>query len=154
MADHVSRYQWCSNTMKFLRRWLSLRYRLRSRHWQARALKAEARVRQLEADLQAEGYRNREREDMFVSATVMGSRGMYGVRARTGPAIKRVDQPSAPQLYSSDPFDRLSWAEKEEFKMFYLQDGLNSGFSEQQIRQRFMEELASRKILNDEITAQ
>lgn len=143
--------------MKLLRRWLSLRYRLRSRRWRQRALMAEDEISQLKRELYAEMWRNREREDMFVSASIMGSKGMYGVRARSGPVIapKQI-QPAAPQLpgYSDTPFDKLTWAEKEEYRMFYLQDGLSAGHSEQQIQQRFMEDLAARKILNDEITAQ
>ena len=139
--------------MKFLKRWLSLRYRLRTRRWRQRALAAEDEISNLKRELYAEMWRNREREDMFVSASVMGSRGMFGVKARSGPvAPKQLNAAPIPvQSYSDNPFDRLSWAEKEEYRMFYLQDGLAAGHSEQQIQQRFMEELATRKILNDEI---
>lgn len=134
--------------MKFLRKWMSLRYRLRSRRWRFRALAAEAKVRFLEMQLRVESDRNREREDSFVSATVMGSRGMFGVAPRTGSAMKQAGQSSTQR---TEPWDGLSYAERNEFDMFWKKEAEAAGIPIAQAKQQFMIELASRKQpLNDD----
>lgn len=115
-----------------------LRLRSQLRYWRQRALAAEDR-------LEAETWRNRNREDMFVSATVMGSRGMFGVSPRVGPAqLARPAQqlPLLPQ--------QMTGAEQLEFNTLWLPDALQSGISRQQAEQDFLIEVAKRKTLNDD----
>ena len=130
--------------MKFLRifRWRSL-----ARYWHRRAKKLEATVDMLRAELNAELNRNREREDVFVSATVMGGRQMYGISPRIGPALQRQEAIAAT---ASDPWQQLPWADKAEFQTEWLPLAIQRGRSEMQARQDFMAELANRKQLNDE----
>jgi hypothetical protein len=68
---------------------------LRINHWRARARfhrkqadAAKKEVARLQLFLLAEKYRNLNREDYFVSAAVMGGRGIVGIPARTGPALQ------------------------------------------------------------------
>ena len=130
----------------------------RLRYWKRRALAAEQAVVTMQAycDSQvsearlreeAERWRNVEREDMFVSAAILGSRGMIGIPPRSGPALKPVSQQRL--LTTPDPWDAVTGAEKMEYETFYRPDGLAMGLTEIQIRQRFMQDLAQRKALND-----
>ena len=127
-----------------------LHWRARAKFWQRKYQTAFAEVRHLRAELNAEMNRNREREDTFVSASVMGSRGMYGVAPRSGPARQRMNQTAAVPAYSADPWDGLSWADKQEFELYWVKDAEAAGKTRAQARQDFMNELASRKTLNDD----
>ncbi len=101
----------------------------------------------LRRELNAECERNRQREDTFVSATVMGSRGMFGVAPRSGPALQSAPQPPPSP---TDPFSQLPWADKAEFQTQWWPLAEQSGRSEMQARSDFMRELQQRKQLNDE----
>lgn len=127
--------------MKLLRRWLSLRFRLQARYWKRRALLAERL-------LEAETNRNREREDTFVSASVLGGRGMFGLTPRSAPAeIPRKAIPSQ----ALQTYDGLTVPERMEYEVEWLPDAVRHGISPAQAKQDFMAELAKRKQpLNDD----
>ena len=131
--------------MRFLR---ILHWRARAKFYRLKAEKLERTVSMLRRELNAEMERNREREDVFVSATVMGGRQMYGIPPRVGPAL----QSAAPTPTQSplDPWQQLPWADKAEFQTEWLPLAIQRGRSEMQARQDFMAELANRKQLNDE----
>lgn len=127
-----------------MRRWLLLRFR----YWRRRALHAETQLREIRADYDAEIWRNRDREDTFVSAAIMGSKGMFGVAPRTAPARQR--QQVAEPTYAADPFDSLSFADKNEFEVFW-RPHIPPHVSAESAKRQFMAELASRKQpLNDD----
>jgi len=100
--------------------------------------------------LEAERYRNLEREDTFVSASVMGQRGMWGMPPRTGPAfqsnqVSRI--PPQPQNWDAG----FSGREKIEFESIHLPDALAHGVSAQQAQRDFARVIASRRMpLNDD----
>jgi hypothetical protein len=117
-------------------------WRASSKFWRKRALKAEAA-------LEAEVVRNREREDTLVTVP-MRLGGLWGMPARSAPAVRQVNVP--PQLtQSTDPWDGLSWADKQEYEMFWKADAVAAGIPEQQARQQFLMELQTRRTpINDE----
>lgn len=137
-------------------KWLRLLARVR--YWRSRALKAETRLIEVSADAErrvlevtaqaeAESWRNRSREDMFVSAAVMGGRGMIGISPRQGPA----ELPQPPRVATvSDPWNALNGIELMEFQTQWLTAGLDKGLTVQQIREDYLRELAHRKAFNDE----
>ena len=144
--------------MKSLKRWLS--QNARRRYWKMRALRSEQKladllaasndeVKELRNLLEAERYRNMGREDMFVSATVMGGRNMFGVPPRTGPAIKQAGYGST-AVNNLDPWERLSFADKQEFEQFWKADAETAGVPIQQARAQFLIELANRRAIQDE----
>jgi len=124
-----------------------LHWRARARYWQRKAEKLERTVNMLRRELNAETERNRNREDVFVSATVMGTRGMYGIPPRSGSALQAVTPTPA---VASDPWQQLKWEDKAEFVTEWLPLAQQNGRSEMQARQDFMAELANRRQLNDE----
>ncbi len=129
--------------MKFLRLLARIRY------WRSRALRAEHKWIELHAQAEAERWRNQGREDTFVSAAVMGGRGMMGVPPRYGPA--ETMQPIQSRLTTvSDPMSALTGLEKMEFQTYYLAPGREQGLSTQRIEQDFLRDLAKRKQFNDE----
>lgn len=138
--------------MKLLRRWLSLRYRLRARRWKARAIAAEEEVGRLKLQLSAETWRNRMREDTFASATVLGSRNMWGLAPRSGPA--QIDQPRPAPVQPVDPYN-FTGPDKLEFEVEYWPYAEANGLSRQQATQRFFQEviLPRRQPLNDDFGA-
>lgn len=138
--------------MKLLRRWLSLRYRLRTRRWRQRALAAEALLADARAQLEVEMWRNREREDTFVSATVMGSRQMYGVPPRSAPAMKQVNRPMPALTASGVDADGFTWADRQEFEMYWKTDADAVGVPIQEAKRKFYEEviIPRRTPLNDD----
>lgn len=109
-------------------------------YWRQRAIKAEAR----EA---AERWRNITREDVFVSAAVLGSRGMMGLAPRNGPA--ESPQPRTRLTAATNPWDSLTAIERMEFQTQWLPDAIASGVGEQAARARFMADLQQRKTFND-----
>jgi len=133
----------------------------RVRFWKRRAQKAEhrivelieqyvAEVAELKAANDAEMYRNREREDTLITVP-MRLGGLWGMPARTGPAApKQVNRP--PQLTASaDPWDSLTWADKQEFQMFWKADADAMGIPELQARQQFLATLEKRRVaINDD----
>ena len=134
--------------MKFFRLYARLRYwRTKANYLEKKLAIERGRVLDVQAQAEAERYRNLEREDMFVSATVMGTRGMYGVPPRVGPAqVKQI-----PQLaQAADPWSALHFNEKAEFETEWMPAAEAYGKSRQQAQQDFLLELANRKSLNDE----
>ena len=125
-----------------------LRLPARVRFYRLKAEKLERTVTMLRRELNAECARNREREDVFVSASVLGQRGMYGIPPRSGPALQAAPTPQ-PSI-ATDPWNNLAWADKAEFQTQWWPLAQESGRSEMQARQDFMAELANRRQLNDE----
>lgn len=118
-------------------------WRWRYHYWRRRAVNAERK-------LEAETLRNREREDTLVTVP-MRLGGLWGMPARGEPAqIKQVN--AAPRLTQpTDPWDGLSWADKQEYEMFWKQDAQAAGVPEQQARQQFLMELQNRRTpINDD----
>ena len=115
--------------MKFLFRFLSLRYRIKSRYWQRRALIAER-------ELRAERYRNLAREDVFASAAVLGQRGMFGIAPRVGPAYQT---PQPRQQPPPDPM-QLSGADLMEFEIEW-KPFIPAHITEAQAKQKFINEV-------------
>ncbi len=126
-----------------------LHWRSRSRFYRRKWEVAERTIALLRRELNAECERNRQREDTFVSATVMGGRQMFGIPPRSGPA--GLPAPTTQQsTLDTDPWLQLPWADKAEFQTQWWPLAEQSGRSEMQARQDFMRELQQRKQLNDE----
>jgi len=119
----------------------------RLRYWRSRALRAETRLIELSAQAEAERWRNVSREDTFVSAAVLGGRGMVGIPPRSGPA--ETGQPSR-FVTAADPWQALTRIEHDEFEKEWLVDAVTHNVSPQQARNDFLAELAKRKSFNDE----
>ena len=134
--------------MKLLRRWLSLRYRLRTRRWRLRALAAERERDLLKLQLSAERWRNQAREDTFASAAVLGSRNMWGLAPRSGPAVSGMAKP-APQ--PPDPFN-LSGADLLEFETYWKPDAEANGIAIHEAKRQFVQQVVipRRMPLNDD----
>ncbi len=130
--------------VKRIIRWMSLRWRLKARYWRRRAIDAER-------ELKAEMWRNRAREDELVTVP-QRLQGLWGMPARTGPAPTKQVSRVTPQLTSStDPWDSLTWADKQEYEMFWKADAAAAGVPEHQARQQFLLELQNRRIpINDD----
>lgn len=124
------------------------RWIIRARYWRRRALKAEAEAADLQAQLTAELWRQVERGDMFTSAAVMGTRGMFGIAPRLGPATVKRDTPQ--QVATHDPLAGLTGIERMEFQTYWLPDAVAAGVSEANALNRFRAELAGRKSIRDE----
>lgn len=127
--------------IKFLRLYVRLRY------WRLRVIRLEYELMEVKAAAKAERYRNLMREDTFVSAAVLGGRGMIGLSPRSGPA--EVAQPRR-LVEAADPWAVLTGIEKMEFQTEWVQLGLDKGYSMQRIQQDFLQELANRKAFSDE----
>jgi hypothetical protein len=133
--------------MRFLRRWLSLRYRLRARRWRARALRAESERDVLKLQLSAERWRNQAREDTFASAAVLGSRNMWGLAPRTGPTQaehkQAAQQPVPPNWTGADLL---------EFETYWKSDAAAAGVSEMEAKRQFEQQviIPRRMPLHDE----
>ncbi len=136
-----------------------LRLLARVRFWRNRALKAEARlielieeyaaeVKELQVKMDAEHWRNQSREDTFVSASILGAKGMWGVAPRTGPAQTQRPPTLIDLANQSGPV--MSGADRMEFQQYWLPDALKAGVSPQKAEQDFLVELVKRKALNDE----
>lgn len=115
----------------------------RLRYWRLRALRVEAELAQVKAEAKAEAYRNLYREDMFVSAAVMGSRGMVGIQPRNGPA--EIPQPRPLLTEAPDPWKAVTGVEQMEFHGQWVPLGLQRGLTMQQMQQDFLRELTARK---------
>ena len=121
-----------------------LYYRTRMRYWRQRA-------RQAERELKAERYRNMAREDAFVSASIMGQRGMFGVAPRTGPALQRQRAPEP--TIAADPWaTNLTGAEKLEFDTLWWPDAQLAQVDRATAQKQFYETVMQRRQpLNDEV---
>lgn len=127
--------------MKFLRLAAKVRY------WRQRTIRLERELAETKAAAKAEYYRNMMREDTFVSAAVLGGRGMIGMSPRNGPA----EIPQPPRIVTaSDPWNAISGSDLMEFNTQWLPLGLEKGLTVGQIRQDFLRELGNRKAFNDE----
>ncbi len=124
-------------------------WRARSRFWRKQAEVAKREVARLQLSLLAERYRNLTREDMFVSASVMGQRGMWGVAPRMGPAGTQQPQQAAPT--PSDPY-QLSGADLMEFDLEWKPLAEQKGISMAEAKRQFVQEvvLPRRVPLNDD----
>jgi NAD(P)-dependent dehydrogenase (short-subunit alcohol dehydrogenase family) len=97
-------------------------------------------------ELEAERERNMIREDTFVSASIMGQRGMYGVPPRVGPAIqspKRIEKP-VNQYPAWDA--NLTWADKQEFELEWKTAAERAGVGMAKAQQDFLMEIAKRRV--------
>ena len=125
------------------------RHRARAKYYCREVARLEKALTELRADLEAEMYRNRAREDTFVSAAVMGARGMFGIPPRTGPARSREMQPQP--FHPPDPFEALlTGADKLEFETMWWPDAQRANVPMAQARQEFMTTVLQRRQLNDE----
>jgi hypothetical protein len=123
----------------------------RWRHWRARAKFWRGRALKAEGQLEAERYRNLEREDTLVTVP-MRMAGLWGIPARSGPAepIKQIN-PTPSLLQSADPWDNLTWGERQEFDMEWKTDAEAAGVPIREARQKFLEEVNKRRQpLNDD----
>lgn len=105
-------------------------------YWRLRAHRAEAA-------LEAEFLRNRSREDIFVSAAILGGRGMVGIAPRSAPAT--MPGAAARIVQASNPWESLTWHEKAEFETEWLMPALAQGITRQKAESDFMVELLKRK---------
>ncbi len=127
--------------------WRWRHWRASSKFWRKRALKAEA-------SLEAERWRNLEREDTLVTVP-MRLGGLWGMPPRTGPArMKQVNTPPHALAKPADPWDSLSWADKQEYELQWKDAALAQGIPEYVAKQQFLAELQSRRTpINDEPVA-
>lgn len=125
-----------------------LRWRAQVRYWHRRAAKAEVEVSVLKLQLAAERYRNMSREDTFASAAVLGSRNMWGLAPRTGPALQETPKPLVQQ---PDPFN-LSGPDLMEFETYWKPDAEASGISLIEAKRQFIQQVVipRRMPLNDD----
>lgn len=133
------------NVVKRLFRWIH--WRARSRYWRHRALRAEAQ-------LEAERWRNSEREDTLITVP-MRLGGLWGMPARSGPApTKQVSRIApAPPVTATDPWIAQTTPEERwEFDLYWKQDAQAAGYSDAQAKQEFMRRLQERKQLIDDPT--
>lgn len=138
-----------------MKRWLRLHARVR--YWRRRAKSAESNESDLRAQLEAEKWRNLEREDILVMAPLRMA-GLWGTPPpRTEPAIaaKREVRETPRLAQSTDPWDTLSGADKAEFEMYWKADAEAAGVGILQARERFLTEvvLPRRQPLMDDWSA-
>lgn len=131
--------------MKRLFRWIH--WRARARYWRQRALKAES-------SLEAERWRNLEREDTLITVP-MRLGGLWGMPARTGPAqpIKQVGPRYATSVNADPGWEaQTTWADRQEFDLNWKEDALAAGVPLFQAQQRFLAEVVipRRTPLNDD----
>jgi hypothetical protein len=133
-----------------------LRLLAKVRYWKRRALLAETRcldlieqhaaaLTKMREKMDAEFYRNMSREDTFVSASILGARGMWGVAPRTGPA-----QTQKPPSLLEQAAPVMTGADRMEFDQYWWPDAMRNNVTRQQAEKDFLQELAKRKALNDE----
>jgi hypothetical protein len=117
-----------------------LHWRAQARYWRRRYVRAAERADELASRLTAEAYRNREREDMFVSASVFGARGMFGIAPRGGPAGA-----TQPTISALPPTDGLSGIDRMEYETIWLPDAIRNNVDPRVAKASFMAELAQRR---------
>ena len=107
----------------------------------ARVRALNRKVALLEKQLEAERYRNLIREDFFVSAAVMGGRGIVGIPPRVGAAYQ--PQPlKQPPVY--DPY-QLRGVDLMEFEAEWKPQAEAAGISEHEAKRQFVLELERRR---------
>lgn len=123
-------------------------WRARARFWRQQAESAKREVARLQLSLLAERYRNLNREDYFVSAAVMGGRGMVGIVPRSGPAVSETPRVAPP---APDPYN-LSGADLMEFDLEWKPLAEAQGISMQEAKRQFVRDVVMpRRIpLNDD----
>jgi hypothetical protein len=131
-------------------------WRSRSRYWRMKCREAESRcldlveqhgeaLAKMQEQMDAEVWRNRSREDTFVSASILGAKGMFGVSPRLGPALTQK-----PQSLLQVAAPAMSGVDKMEFDTQWLPYAIQNGISPQQAERDFLKELQQRKAFNDE----
>ena len=122
-------------------------WRARARYWRGQAETAKREAARLQLSLLAERYRNINREDYFVSAAVMGSRGMVGIPARQGPAATGEAKPKQKVIPPN-----WSGADLLEFETFWKADAEAAGISEMEAKRQFEQQVIvpRRQPLNDD----
>lgn len=125
-----------------------LRWRAQVRYWHRRAAKAEAECGLLKLQLAAERWRNMSREDTFASAAVLGSRNMWGLAPRTGPALQESTKQPAQQ---PDPYN-LSGPDLLEFDTYWKPDAEAGGVPLMEAKRQFIQQVVMprRMPLNDD----
>lgn len=97
-----------------------------------RAIAAERR-------LEAEMWRNRAREDELITVPMRMS-GLFGMMPRDAPApVKQVKQ-QPPLLQTSNGVDSWTWADQQEFEMFWKPEGADAA-TVRQMKERFHNEV-------------
>jgi len=127
-----------------------LHWQARCRYWRRQAEAAKAEVGRLQLSLIAERCRNMQREDTFVSASILGQRGMWGIAPRSGPALQPTEKPKA-QHQPPDPY-ALSGADLMEFDLEWKPIAEAQGISLIEAKRKFIAEVVvpRRLPLNDE----
>lgn len=109
-----------------------------------RAVAAERR-------LEAEMWRNRAREDELITVPMRMS-GLFGMMPRDAPAapIKQVKQQSL--LQASSSIDSWTWADQQEFEMFWKPPEGSDATTVRQMKERFHNEviIPRRQPFNDD----
>lgn len=122
----------------------------RWRHWRARAKFWRGRALKAEAALEAERYRNLEREDTLVTVP-MRMAGLWGMPARSAPA-EPIKQASKPPLQIAAPGDEWTWADQQEFNMYWMPPEGSDATTVRQMKERFHNEviIPRRQPFNDD----
>lgn len=115
------------------------RSELRARYWRRRALAAESAQREAEQQLNRELWRQINRADLYTSAAIMGTRGMWGIPPRSAPA--ELDKPKQqPVAAPVDPY-RLTGPDLMEFDTFWKPDAEAAGVPLQEAKRQFIEQV-------------
>jgi hypothetical protein len=124
----------------------------RWRHWRARAKFWRGRALKAEGQLEAERWRNLEREDTLVTVP-MRLGGLWGMPARDAPApVKQVNRRPAQLTASTDPWDTLTGADMMEFDLEWKGAAEAAGVPLSVAKQQFLAEviMPRRMPLNDD----
>lgn len=91
------------------------------------------------------------REDELITVPMRMS-GLFGMPPRTEPASLPGPKRRTALSQSADPWETLTWADKEEFDLYWKPDAEATGVPLQQAKQRFLTEviLPRRQPLNDD----
>lgn len=81
----------------------------------------------------------------------MRALGLFGILPRNGPA-PHVKQASPTRQLAAvvDPWEALPYADRAEFDMFWKPDADRAGVPVREAQQKFLQEIASRRQINDE----
>lgn len=121
----------------------------RWRHWRARAKFWRGRALKAEASLEAERYRNLEREDTLVTVP-MRMAGLWGIPARSGPA-EPIKQVNRPPLQIAALGTDWTWADQQEYEMMWKPPDGSDASTVRQAMERFHNEvIVPRRAFNDD----